>query len=324
MLRKSLIVLSFLVLFLLIAVVVFMGPYYLKVRYYPPDAGKGYHAGYYLYVSPGAKKTGESGRAVTFLIQPNNTGTISDDAKVHQKEAWWTGFERHKIANALNVVLLVPAFIRPAQDWHIYTHALDRDVLTTKREDLKRIDLQLIAMIDEARVLLKSEGMESHEKFLIQGFSASGMFANRFTVLHPERVLATVFGSPGGWPIAPVKNYKHFFLPYPAGIGDLEALTGKPFDSATYVSIPQLSILGSADDNDSLDFTDGWDKEAAGLVDGFFGKDPLSRWPHAESIYKQAGASVKFILVEGVGHDRKKLQSYGVDFFAEVLSQNPH
>lgn len=321
MLKKFLFTSVLLILFVLIAVVFFWGPYYLRVKHYPANPDKGYHAGFFLYISPGAKKIAQSGLAVTFLIQPNNSGTTSDDPMVHQKDAWWTGFERHKIANDLDVVLLVPAFIRPSQDWHIYTHALDRDALTTKREDLSRIDLQLLAMIDEARAIIKEEGIDSNEKFLLQGFSASGMFANRFTILHPERILAAAFGSPGGWPVAPVKNYKGVLLPYPAGIGDLDVLTGKAFDSVTYVGIPQLIILGSADDNDSLDFTDGWDKDAAGLVDGFFGNNPLSRWPHSESLYKQTGANVKFILVDGVGHDRKKLQSYGVDFFANILNQ---
>jgi len=324
MLKKLLILLFALILFVLIGILAFFGPYYARVNYHAPNPAKGYHAGFYLYISPGAKKTGLQGGPVTLLVQPNNTGTISDNAKVHQKGAWMTGFERHKIANDLNVVLLVPAFIRPAEDWHIYTQALDRDAVVTKRKDLIRIDLQLLAMIDEARALLKEDGIESNEKFLLQGFSASGMFANRFTILHPEKVLAVVAGSPGGWPIAPVNYYKEVLLAYPAGIGDLEVLTGKAFDSLSYVGIPQLIIMGSADDNDSLDFTDGWDKEAASIVDGFFGKDPLSRWPHAEALYRQAGAKVKFVLVEGVGHDRKKLQSYGVEFFADILNpQNP-
>lgn len=305
----------------LIAACVFLGPYATSVKHFTSNADKGYHADFYLYVSAGAKEISKEGGTVTLLIQPNNSGISSDDPKVHQKDAWMTGFERHKIADELNVVLLVPAFVRPATDLKIYTHALDRDVLTTNRKDLSRIDLQLLAMIQEARAYLKNEGMQSNEKFLLQGFSASGMFANRFSILHPERILAVTVGSPGGWPIAPVRNYQNELLPYPAGVADLEMLTGKPFDSAAYVQIPQLIYMGSADDNDSLDFSDGWDKDSASQVDSLFGIDPLARWSRAETLYRKAGTRAQFVLVDGVGHDRKKLQSLSIDFFRNVLRQ---
>jgi pimeloyl-ACP methyl ester carboxylesterase len=183
------------------------------------------------------------------------------------------------------------------------------------------LDLQLLAMVDIARSLLAAEGILTDEKFLIQGFSASGMFANRFTVLHPERVKAVAAGSPGGWPIAPVAEFEGEQLEYPIGIADLETLTGQAFDADTFNQVPQLIIMGSLDDNDSLDFEDGWDQEMAELVDRKFEADPLARWDDAEELYRLAGANAEFILVDGVGHDRRKLQSYTTEFFSRILSQ---
>jgi hypothetical protein len=145
------------------------------------------------------------------------------------------------------------------------------------------------------------------------------MFANRFTVLHPERVKAATIGSPGGWPIAPVPGFNGEELPYPAGLSDLETLTDAPFNSSAYNAIPQLIYMGSTDDNDSLDYTDGWDAEHAQIIDGLFGADPLSRWEAAEVIYREAGANAQFLLVEGIGHDRKALQNYSTEFFKKVL-----
>lgn len=58
-------------------------------------------------------------------------------------------------------------------------HALDRDALTTEIEGLKRIDRQLISMIDDARERMKQKGLVLNEKVLMAGFSASGMFVNR-------------------------------------------------------------------------------------------------------------------------------------------------
>ena len=292
-----------------------LGPYALRVQHFEAEPDHGYHADFYLYVSPGIKDHG----TVTILVQPNNSGTNSDDPAIHRRDAWLTSFERHTIADELGVVLLVPAFIRPGEDWQIYTHALDRDALTTQRDDLKRIDLQLIAMIDYARSFLAAKGISADERILIQGFSASGMFANRFTILHPDRVKAATIGSPGGWPMAPVMNYNGEQLPYPAGIADLELLTGTSFDSATYNAVPQLIYMGSLDDNDSLDFTDGWDPAEAQVVNTLFGTDSISRWEDAETIYHSAGTNAQFLLVDGVGHDRKALQEYSTEFFKTIL-----
>jgi len=306
---------------ILIILAVTLGLYTLRVQRFRAEPSNGYHADFYLYISPDAKLAARNGNVVTLLVQPNNSGTNSDDPGVHRRDAWFTGFERYRIANDLGVVLLVPAFIRPGEDWQIYTHALDRDSLTTERADLKRIDLQLLAMIDHARDELAKDGIQTDEKILIQGFSASGMFANRFTILHPERVKGAAIGSPGGWPVAPVPDFNGQVLPYPAGIADLEELTGTPFDSAAYNTIPQLIYMGDLDDNDSLDFTDGWEPENARVVDRLFGADPLARWDDAQSLYMDSGTNVKFLLIEGVGHDRKALQGYAVEFFKNILGR---
>lgn len=297
-----------------------LGPYVLRVQRFPADPASGYSADFYLYISPEAKRAARNGELITFLVQPNNSGINSDDSQVHRRDAWWTGFERRTIADELGVVLLVPAFIRPGQDWHIYTHALDRYTLTTERLDLRRIDLQLIAMIEHGRAELTKRGIQTDQKVLIQGFSASGMFANRFTLLHPDYVKAATIGSLGGWPIAPIASFQGEHLTYPAGISDLESLTGVSFNPVAYNAVPQLIYMGSADDNDSLDYTDGWDEKDAQLVDRLFGDDPLSRWEAARAIYEESGTNVQFLLIDGVGHDRRGLQKYSTEFFKKVLN----
>jgi len=134
------------------ALAIVFAPFLLRTRHVHAEPGAGFHADYFVYVSPGARDRAVAGKLVTILVQPNNSGTNSDDPNVHIDDAWWTTYGRSSIADELEVILLVPAFIRPAKDWKIYTHALDRDVLlTTDRVDLRRLDLQLIAMIDHAR-----------------------------------------------------------------------------------------------------------------------------------------------------------------------------
>ncbi len=321
--RRKILGIAIVLVVLLVAVpAFFIVPFTLRVQRFEAEPLLGFHADFYLYVSPGARRAASAGELVTLLVQPNNSGINSDDPEVHRKDAWWTCFGRHGIADELQVVLLVPAFLRPKEDWQIYTHAFDRDVLTTARADLSRLDLQLLAMVDRARSTLTAEGMTTDPRFLIQGFSASGMFANRFAVLHPDRIKAVAAGSPGGWPIAPISLAAGEELAFPAGVADIGELTGKPFDLLAYRKVPQLIIMGSLDDNDSVDFRDGWDEEQAAVLDRLFGVDPRSRWAHAECLYREAGADVRFVLVDGVGHDRKALQKYTTRFFADVLGQS--
>lgn len=317
---KVVYILTGIIVFITIVLTVAIGPYLLRVQHFNADPENGYYADFYLYVSPGAKSTAGTGAAVTLLVQPNNSGINSDDPAIHRKDAWWMGFGRHKLADDLQVALLVPSFVRPAEDWWVYTHALDRDVFTTQRTNLARLDLQLLAMVDRARADLEKNGLATNERFLLQGFSASGMFANRFTALHPDHVLAVAAGSPGGWPIAPVATYEDETLSYPVGIGDLGELTGRAFDNESYQSVPQIIVMGSLDENDSLDFEDGWDSDSAAQVDRLFGPDPISRWEDAANIYKNSGADARFILIDGVGHDRKKLQHHTTDFFRQILA----
>lgn len=304
-----------------IGVTALLGPYAWRVEHVSADPRIGFRSDYYLYV-PETLYRDADGNAV-LLVQPNNSGRTSDDVGVHRRDAWMTGFERKRIADELGVALLVPAFPRTASDWKVYTHALDRDVLTTRDPLLARLDLQLIAMIDDARARLQKAGTPVDGKILLQGYSASAMFANRFTALHPRRVRAASIGSPGGWPIAPVAQVGVDALPYPAGIADLSALTGTPFDAAAFARVPQYLYMGDADDNDSLDFEDGWDKPMSAEVDRMFGDTPLARWKHAETLYARAGADARFELVPGIGHDRKALQDRSTAFFRRVLA-TPH
>jgi dienelactone hydrolase len=303
----------------LCAMALLFGPYLARVRYVAAKPEAGFRSGYYLYLPPVLGRDAR-GQQATLLVQPNNSGTTTDDIGVQRRDAWWTGFERRRIADELRTPLLVPVFPRPASAWQVYTHALDRDTLTTRDPALARLDLQLIAMIDDARARLAAEGQPVAPRVLIQGFSASGMFANRFTALHPGRVRAAAIGSPGGWPIAPVAAVGGTPLPYPAGIADLRSLTGRGFDAAAFAQVPQLIEMGTADDNDALDHEDGWDKAMAADVDRLFGSTPVARWPRAEALYKRAGAHARFELVDGVGHDRKALQPRSTAFFAQVLA----
>ena len=162
-------------------------------------------------------------------------------------------------------------------------------------------------MIEAARkIVLQKESKSLYEKIFLFGFSASAMFVNRFTFIHPERVAAVALGAPGGWPLAPVKVHKGKKLNYPVGIGDLEDLVGTPIDLKKVSSVPMLLFLGAKDENDSVVYRDSYTKADETLIFSLFGKKPAARWPSAEKLYKEAGLNAKFKLYPDIGHQTSK------------------
>lgn len=252
------------------------------------DSAKGFHWPYYLYVP----STIESSH---IMVITNNTGYASDDFSVHDQAAQSLVNWEKSLAKFLGCSLLVPVFPRPYNYQEAgYTHALDEVSLAATSTVYYRLDLQLIAMIEDAINRLDEREIYFEETILMWGFSASGMFANRFTALHPERVKAAAIGSPGGWPIAPVAEYKGVELDYPIGIADLFQLVGYSFDVESFKNTPLYFYLGDQDTNDALPYNV--------ILNTYIGTTPVSRWPIAEEIYNSVDCNCEFVLYPGIGH----------------------
>jgi len=155
-------------------------------------------------------------------------------------------------------------------------------------------------MIDHATSALARQSRPVCERVFVDGFSASGMFANRFALLHPERVQAVAVGAPGGWPMAPVASYQGEALSYPVGSHDYEIVSGRPLPLEALRGVPMLFYLGREDTNDSVAYADSYDADQRSQVMRIFGEDPVTRWPKAEALYQDL--SVTFRLHAGAGH----------------------
>lgn len=267
-----------------------------------PGTGSGFTYPYYLYVPPELKTADARSKIHTILVLPNNTGKVDDDFSVHEADVKKRMSMSGAIASLLKVAVLMPVFPRPQSDWRIYTQALDRDSMVTDKKEYRRLDLQMVAMIDDARRRLAKDGLEFDKRVFINGFSAQGMFANRFTFLHPDRVKAAAIGSPGGWPIAPVAKYENKRLRYPIGIADFKEVSGKALDLKTLQKVPLYVFLGNKDTNDSVPFDDSYDQEDRDLIYPVFGKTPVDRWAISEKLYKEAGLNAVFKLYPDVPH----------------------
>lgn len=264
----------------------------------------GFNFPYYLFI-PGTL----SGAKETFLyVQPNNSGVTTDDYSVQDKDARRQAEKSHsnRLARRLNVPLLVPVFPRPQKDWRTYTHYLNRNTMLVKDGPLKRIDLQLIAMIDDARGILSRSGINVFEKVFMHGFSASSGFTLRFTALHPDRVKAAAAGGVNALPIFPVKDWKGHELRYPLGIADLKQISGSEFNLNEYLKVPQFIYMGYWDVNDTTPFEDSWDKQDAALIYRLFGKKMMpDRWTIAQEIFASVGSPAQLVTYNSTRHTIK-------------------
>jgi hypothetical protein len=268
------------------------------------DPARGFSWPYFLFVPPMVSAP------ATLLVEPNNTGTWGDNPALHEEAADTLARRQSGFATRLGCPLLVPAFPRPQnpqapEPGGIYTHALDRFCLQMTGCPITRLDLQLLAMVDDARTRLAARGINCDARFFMTGFSASGAFTSRFAMLHPDRLKAAACGSPGGWPIAPVASWNGTTLRYPCGIADAATLTGSTPSVAAFADLPQFIYVGSVDTNDAFDVRGMTANEQAAIRTLLNSpQDPYiaNRWPLAEAIYESVGAIAIFRVYDGIGH----------------------
>ena len=270
-----------------------------------PD--RGFYWSYYLFVPA---RTANDPRN-HMLVEPNNTGTRSDDMDIHYERAMQLvqpGRYPRRIAEGLSTPLLVPVFPRPATnpagaEYHVYPHALDRDTLLITEETLRRVDLQLLAMIDHAQSILRANGIQVADKVFMHGFSASGNYLTRFALIHPERVKAVAAGGLNGMPTLPVGSWdKWNHLRYPIGIADLYELTGKHFDLEAFKGVSQYWYMGYLDKNDTLPYSECYAPQDASLLREMLGVEILDRWEKSQEIFESEGVPAQFFTYYATAH----------------------
>lgn len=268
------------------------------------NPAKGFQWPYYLTV-PSSVKT-----PTVLLVAPNNTGKSSDDQNVHDKAALeLIVFMATWSRPALGSPILVPTFPRLASHALIYTHSLDRATLLTRLPGLERIDLQLIAMIEDARAKLATRGIVIEQKVWMEGFSASGSFVSGFVHLHPEIVKAA---SPGGAATLPVAEWKGQVLEYPWGIADLKYLVGQEFNLDAFRQVAIQIYVGDQDPNMQLNPAAD---PAQALIADLFG-DWFNAYPVYEAVYRSVGSPAEFTILPGYAHGTPLLPyAFYLDFF---------
>jgi len=283
----------------------------------------GFQYPYYLFIPEDANTSGDN----FLVVEPNNSGFVSDDLAEHIKKAKRNATRDFYLGNYVSrnmkCPLLVPVFPRSKSHWKIYTHSLDRDVVLQKNNSLERIDLQLIAMTNDAKKILEKRGIQIHEQILMTGFSASGTFVNRFTLIHPEKVLAVAAGGLNGLLMLPLEKLEDQELIYPVGTGDFEALFGAPFNFEAFQKTPQFLFMGALDSNDAIPYDDAFDPPERDLIYQTLGKTMLpDRWEKCSAIYRNFGIEAQYKIYQDIGHAHPDLvKQEVVQFFRAAMNR---
>lgn len=279
--------------------------------------GEGFNFEYLIYLPKGLKRN----YTTYLLVETNNTGA-NDSIAHHEKGASYAASKSsvgNYVSRKLKIPLLVPIFPRSATNWMYYTHALDRDAFLSREFGIERLDLQLLSMIADAKKHLPNQFVYLKDKFFITGFSASGTFANRFSLLHPQKIKATASGGINAIAILPLSELKDKTLNYPLGIADLKKVTGKRVNMKAFTKLPKLLFMGELDNNDAVAFDDAYSKEERKIVYHLMGKQLIpQRWNFIREVYHKNSVVADFRIYPGVGHETDlKINNEVVAFFKQ-------
>ena len=138
-----------------------------KIYHIPADPENGFYWSYYL----GSPKT--VNKNMSLYVEPNNDGKTGAPFETHK---YWASIKCEQAlfdyAYELETFVIVPVFPRPTLDNgnNLYTHALTRAVVEETSNELKRIDLQLLAMVDDAKKKLEIASTRFQRNSCFGGF----------------------------------------------------------------------------------------------------------------------------------------------------------
>jgi len=285
--------------------------YLYEIEASPED---GFYWNYYLFVPRGTPVN----KSIRLLVEPNNQGPESDDISFTNNDAKITA--RHNgTAQNLKIPVLVPAFPRlktkpPGYDF-LPSNTLSKEILMKGTDEFKRIDLQLIKMIEHAKDLLDDkENIKLKEEIFIMGGSASAIFASNFTKIHPNKVRAIAAGSID-FVILPVDRWGGEEIRYPAGISDLRSIVGESFNLDEYKKVAKFYYQGELEAvNDEL--TVGASEEKA--VEKAIGQTTRERWDKIGQIYQQLNIPGQIVSYKATAHETREEMFDDIERFFEV------
>ncbi len=157
----------------------------------------------------------------------------------------------HEMAEIINDAPILIPFTPDVKGGIPYYQQLSRECFEESIDgkykiDYPRIDLQIINTINDAKSKIEDEtNMKVAEKIFLNGYSSSGVFAQRFALIHPEIVSRVLIGGASGSIPLPVEEFE-----YPLGTRDFRKLFGKDFDENEYRKIQFAYYVGELEANE--------------------------------------------------------------------------
>lgn len=280
----------------------------------PANISKGFNFEYCIFIPNGVNMQ------TSLLIQiPNYSASIRTtdiDERTDYIFEIFKGFKSHihLCNNSSKFPILYPLFPRKWDDSkreEIFTHMLSSNALFYNDEKFTRVDIQLINIINDVKKRLESNNINIDEKIIIEGFSATAKFANRFTLLHPEIVKLCIAGGIGGCLTLPIRKIEGENLIYPVGIGNIKEITDKKIEE--FKKIKQFYYQSIDDDIDAFISTTKTSYTPAnpGVIKeeelkqlyNYLGRDMMNeRFKNTKKIYIKKNVNATFKIYQTSGH----------------------
>ena len=172
----------------------------------------------FVLITPSTLRDGQ-----TLVMESNNLETNNIQSLLRQ--ALGAGKDLNDILKGSNPILIP---ILPSESPNApYYQQLSAECF----QNGEKPDLNVVEAINKAKEIMKNQyNIQLNDKIFLNGYSSSGCFAQRFSLIHPELIdTACIGGASGSIPI-PNKD-----LDYPLGIKNYEELFGKKFDIEEYL-----------------------------------------------------------------------------------------
>lgn len=267
----------------------------------------GFHWGYVLYIPQNL----DTSKPLPILFVMNDNGyydTQEENIKsvLERFESSSGDWVEWGIADGVGVPMVMPMVLREKDSPTLHTQDLNRAVFVLKDGPYVRLDLQVLAMLKDARKQLKKRNIRTEKKFLVAGFSAAGAFGNKLAFLHPKKIFAAAIGGEV-YPTLPFETYDEVSLIFPVGMYDVKTYTGKRFNKKAWEQIPFLIVNGEDDYNDPLPYHDVFGEEESVIILGVLGEGTtIDRWNKARKILEKAAPNVQTHTYPHIDHDWEK------------------
>lgn len=203
-----------------------------------------------------------------------------------------------RISEEYKYIILTPAIPRNFEKGYYPQGINEYSMKSTTPEFYYRPDLKVNLIIEQFSNELREAGYQIEEQIFVAGFSAGGMWANRYTLLYPERVEAAAIGHSGGWLVMPISNYQNSNLNWPLGLNNFANLIGEEYNKFEELKdTPMFIFIGDQDTESTY-----WSNYPNRYDISIWGDSNPERLKNQFGYLKDSGYDVKFKMYQNIGH----------------------